>query len=250
MIHVLEYLFGIATVGVIFSILALGLNLRYGWTGNLDLAYFMFVALGAYTYGVFTLPPSHLPPPDGYILGLSQPFIVGLLAAAVVSGLLSLLVGVVALRNLRGDYFAIVTICTALIVYAVIGQLTPLFDGFTGLFGYAQPFNDIMQLDTATYPLFYLGLCSIFLVIVYFLVQRLYNSAFGRTLRATREDETAAAAFGRNVYRMKLKAYVISGMIAGLGGALLRMAHGLGSVNVVARGDSPPLRGCIRRRNC
>ena len=218
---IFQYLVSIATVGVIFSLLCLGLNMRYGWTGDLDLAYYMFGALGAYTYGVVTLPPAHLPPPDGYILGLSAPFVLGILAAMAVAGLGSLILGAIALRNLRGDYFAIVTIVTTLIVYATISQYTPLFDGFSGIFGFTLPFNTVLQLDVETYPLFYLGVSIFFLVMVYLFCERLFKSPFGRTMRAIREDDNAAMAFGRDVYRMKLKNYVISGMIAGLGGALL-----------------------------
>ena len=221
MIPILEYVISIATVGVIFSLLCLGLNLRYGWTGDLDLAYYLFGALGAYTYGVVTLPVAHLPPPDGYILGLGAPFVVGIVAAMLVGGIGSLLLGAIALRNLRGDYFRIVTVVTTLIVYATISQYTPLFDGFSGLFGYAQPFNGVLDLDTATYPLFYLGLSTVFLVAVYLFLERLFKSPFGRTLRSIREDDTAAAAFGRDVFKMKMKSYVMSGMIAALGGALL-----------------------------
>jgi branched-chain amino acid transport system permease protein len=218
---VFQYLVSIATVGVIFSLLCLGLNMRYGWSGDLDLAYYMFGALGAYTYGVVTLPPAHLPPPDGYILGLSAPFVVGIVAAMLVAGLGSLLLGAIALRNLRGDYFSIVTIVTTLIVYATISQYTPLFDGFSGIFGYSEPFNSVLGLDVETYPLFYLGVSAAFLVVVYLFCERLFKSPYGRTMRAIREDDKAAMAFGRDVYRMKLKNYVISGMIAALGGALL-----------------------------
>jgi ABC-type branched-subunit amino acid transport system permease subunit len=221
MVALIEYLISIATIGVIFSISALGLNLRYGWTGDLDLAYYLFIAIGAYTYSVLTLPPAHLPPPDGYILGLSLPFVVGVVGAMVVCGVCSLLLGLVALRRLRGDYFSIVTVATTLIMYAFFSQYVPLFNGFNGVFGLAQPFNGVLNLAPADYTLFYLGLCSAVLVILYVVIEMLYRSPFGRALRSVREDEVAAAAFGRNVFSLKLKAYVIGGVIAGLAGSLL-----------------------------
>src|SRR4030081_2433859 len=196
---VFQYLVSIATVGVIFSLLCLGLNMRYGWSGDLDLAYYMFGALGAYTYGVVTLPPANLPPPDGYILGLSAPFVVGIVAAMLVAGLGSLLLGAIALRNLRGDYFSIVTIVTTLIVYATISQYTPLFDGFSGIFGFSEPFNSVLGLDVETYPPFYLGGGAWFLVLVSLFGERLFKSPYGRAMRAIREDDKAAMAFGRDV---------------------------------------------------
>lgn len=225
----IEYLVSIATVGVLYSLIALALNVRWGWAGELDLAIFAFVAIGAYTDAVMTLPPSQLPPPDGYILGLNLPWPVGVLGAMVVSGVLAAMVGAVALRKLRGDYFAITTVATAFIIAAVISQDTPLFNGFNGVYGLSEPFNSVLHLGGNAYPVFYLGLCVVALVIVYLVLERLRTSPFGRTLRAIRENETAAAAFARNVYVEKLKAYVIGGVVAGLAGSLL--AHFLSAFN-------------------
>lgn len=219
MTQVTQYLVNIATIGVIYSVLALGLNMRYGWTGNLDLSFYAFAAVGAYVEGVLSLPRETLPPPDAYILGLSLPWPAAVLGAMLVCGAGSLLLGAVALRTLRGDYFAILTIVTTLIVYATISQLTPLFDGYTGLFGIPQPLQSTFSIDA--YPLVFLAICSALLAGTYVAVELLYRSPFGRAVRATREDEVAAAAFGRNVFRIRLKAFVISGLLAGLGGALL-----------------------------
>ena len=214
-----QYLIGLASTGVILSIVTLALNVRWGWAGEFDIALFAFVAVGAYIYAVFTLPPNTLPAPSGYILGLKAPFLVGVIAAIVVTGLLSAAVGAVALRKLRDDYFGITTLAFALILALVIGQYTPLFDGYEGLFGMPQPLS--------TAPPFglnggnFLALSVVFLVLCLLVLQRLYNSPFGRAVRSVREDDTASAAFGRNVYVLKLKAYILGGCVAGLGGALL-----------------------------
>ena len=55
----------------------------------------------------------------------------------------------------------------------------------------------------------------------YLILRRLHDSPFGRALRAARDHEAAAQAFGHDVFKLKLKAFVIGGMVAGLGGALL-----------------------------
>lgn len=214
-----QYLIGLATTGVIFAVIALALNVRWGWAGEFDIALFAFVAIGAYVYSVITLSPSTLPPPGGYILGLNGPFIVGVIAAIVVSGLLSAVAGAVALRKLRDDYFGITTLAIALILALVIGQYTPLFDGYEGLYGMPQPFGNLLPFgpDGGNYLL----TCIVALAIAYFVLERLARSPFGRTVRSVREDDTASAAFGRNVYLVKLKAYVLGGCVAGLGGALL-----------------------------
>jgi branched-chain amino acid transport system permease protein len=214
-----QYIIGLASTGVIFSIVALALNVRWGWAGEFDIALFAFVAIGAYVYSVFTLGPNTSPPPSGYILGLRAPFGVGVLAAMVVSGLISAVVGAIALRKLRDDYFGITTLAFALILALVIGQYTPLFDGYEGLFGMPQPFSTVQPFGPNGG--YYLAICIVALVLAYLVLQRLSRSPFGRAVRSVREDDTASAAFGRNVYLLKLKAYILGGCVAGLGGALL-----------------------------
>ena len=227
-----NYLVSIATQGVIFAIFVLGLNVRWGWEGDLDIAYYGFIAIGAYIDAVITLPPASQRPPTEYILGLQWPFVVGALAAMLAGAVLSLLVGALALRKLRGDYFAITTLATALIMQAVISNDARIFAGYNGLYGLSQPFNSLLRLDAHVYPVFYLVFCLAVLIAVYLFLERLFWSPFGRALRSVREDETAAAAFGRNVYALKLTGYVLGGAIAGLGGALF--VHFLGAFNVSA----------------
>jgi branched-chain amino acid transport system permease protein len=229
---VISYIVSVLTVGAIFTIFSLALNVRWGWAGDLDLSIFGFVAIGAYTSAVFTVGPPHLPPPDHYILGLHLPFIVGALAAMGVCGVLAVVVGSVALRSLRGDYFAITTLATSLILYAVISQDTPLLDGYQGVFNIPQPFEKTLHLSPQTYDDFFFGMCLLIIAALYVVLQMLFKSPFGRALRAAREDEHAAAAFGRNVFLLKLKAFVIGGMMAGLGGALF--AHYLSVWNPYA----------------
>ena len=214
-----QYLIGLATTGVVLSIVALALNVRWGWAGEFDIALFAFVAIGAYIYAVITLPPNSLPPPSGYILGLSDPFLVGVVAAIVVSAAMAAVLGAIALRKLRDDYFGITTLAFALILSLIIGQYIPLFNGYAGLYAIPQPlqFDGSLGTDGG----YYLGICIIALVLTMWLLRRLFRSPFGRALRSVREDDVASQAFGRNVYALKLKAYILGGAIAGLGGALL-----------------------------
>jgi ABC-type branched-subunit amino acid transport system permease subunit len=197
----------------------MGLNVKWGWAGELDLAMFGYIAVGAYVYGVVVLPPSKLPPPDHYILGLRWPFLAGLVVAMIVVSLLSLVVGAVALRKLRGDYFGIVTVAFVLCLSIFISQYTPLFDGFPGLDTVPQPFEGTLKLGVEAYGIFFFGLTILFLGIAYFVLEMLAKSQFGRALRSVREDQTAAMAYGRNVYVLKLKAYVIGSAVAAMSGA-------------------------------
>src|SRR5438270_2492540 len=79
---------------------------------------------------------------------------------------------------------------------------------------------DALGLHFNSYQYFFLGFCLLILVIVYLLMARVSSSRFGLALRSLREDERAAAAFGRDIYRLKLKAYVLGAAFGGLAGGL------------------------------
>ena len=214
----IDYLVSILTEGSIFAIMALGLNIIWGWSGDFDLAYYGYVALGAYMTLVLTIGPPQ--DPATYILGQSLPFPVAVLLAVLCSMTLALVVGAIALRHLRGIYFSIVTLGAVYVLYIFAGQFVPLFNGYNGLSGLFDPMGDFFGLDFGSYPFFYLALCVVVLGLVLVLVTRLSGSRFGLALRSLREDERAAAAFGRDIYVMKLKAYVLGAGLGGLGGAL------------------------------
>ncbi|MHB8673002.1 MAG: branched-chain amino acid ABC transporter permease [Candidatus Limnocylindrales bacterium] len=216
----ITYIISALTIGAIFTIFSLALNVRWGWSGDLDLSLIAYVGIGAYVGAVVTAGPSPTTGQDQWILGLNAPFLVALVAAMAVCGGLSLAVGSVALRTLRGDHFAITTLGTTLIAYAVISQYRPLFNGFEGVYGVPQPFQSFLHLDPTLYAYFYFGLCVLAVLCTYVFLELLFRSPFGRALRAVREDEQAAAAFGRNVFWLKLRAYVIGGALAGAGGVL------------------------------
>lgn len=225
------YLVSALSLGAITAILVMGLNVRWGWSGDLDLAYYAFVALGAYTGSVLQLPPYHTQT-AGWILGLRLPFIVGLLGGTLVGAGASALVGAVALRKLRGEYLAITTVAFTFIAAAVLSQDKTLFNGFNGVYGLQMPFARNPALSPELDSVLVLVMLCVFVLFVYVVLEALFRSPFGRTLRIIREDQVAAAAFGRNVYRAKLKAYVIGGACAGLGGALL--AQWVGAFNPYA----------------
>jgi branched-chain amino acid transport system permease protein len=214
----IQYLVSILTEGAIFGIMALGLNIIWGWSGDFDLAYYGYVALGAYMTLVLTIgQPS---PPAEYILGLQLPYLVALLGAVVSSALMGLIVGLIALRHLRGIYFSIVTLGAVYVLYVMAGQYVPLFDGYNGLSGLFNPMGDALGLDFYSYPYFFLGFSLFMFILVFIFMARVSGSRFGLALRSLREDERAAAAFGRNIYQLKLKAYVLGAAFGGLAGGL------------------------------
>lgn len=213
-----QYIISILTEGAIFGIMALGLNVIWGWSGDFDLAYYGYVALGAYMSLVLTI--GRQPPPTEYILGWQLPYLAALLGSVISSALMGLIVGLIALRHLRGIYFSIVTLGAVYVLYVMAGQYVPLFNGYNGLYGLFNPMGDALGLDYNSYPFFFLGFCLLLFILTYAFMARVSRSRFGLALRTLREDERAAAAFGRDIYRLKLKAYVLGAAFGGLAGSL------------------------------
>jgi ABC-type branched-subunit amino acid transport system permease subunit len=216
-----QYLVSVATQAAILAILVMGVNVRWGYAGELDLGFYIYPAIGAYVYGVVVLPKANALANVTYVLGLNQSFIVGVLAAAVVGGLLSVAIGYVALRRLRASYFGIVTVSFTIIAYTFISQYKPLFNGYNGLYGLPQPFGGVWALSPSAFATFFLILCLVFMVAVYLVLELIRRSPFGLAVRAVREDEVASLAYGRNPFVLRLKAYVIGGVVGAIGGALL-----------------------------
>jgi len=212
------YLVTVLTEGAIFGIMALGLNVIWGWSGDFDLAYYGYVAVGAYMTLVLTIGAPT--PPAEYILGLQLPYPLAVVGAVVSSMAVGLVVGLIALRHLRGIYFSIVTLGAVYVMYVMAGQYVPLVDGYNGLSGLFDPMGDWFGLDYLSYQYFFLGLSLVCFVLVFLFTARISGSRFGMALRTLREDERAAAAFGRDIYRLKLKGYVLGAGLAGFGGAL------------------------------
>lgn len=199
-----------------------GLNLQLGVTGIINFAFIIFQAAGAYTAAVLTLGPAS---GNGgfqqYIGGASLPFPLPLLAAGLVGALLSLLVGAIALRRLRSDYLALVMLVVSQIAVNVVQNETGLVNGPAGLALVPQPLAAHLKLTPLAYQWFYVGLTAVICLIVYFFVQRITGSPLGRALRAIRDNEQGALACGKNVFALRMLAFLIGGAIAALSGAVL-----------------------------
>ena len=199
----------------VFAIIALGLNLQWGFTGLFNVGVAGFVATGAYTSALLTTPS-----------GFGWPVAAGLLAAAIVSGLMGLFVGAVALR-LRRDYLAITTFGIAVAIQVVANNATGLTGGPFGVQFIPKPMQTWLGTGLR-WNLAYLALSLTLLAFVYLTLEKLVNSPWGRVLRAIREEEHTASSVGKRVWAFRLQSFVIGAMLMGLGGALY--AHFLGFI--------------------
>ncbi len=205
---------GIDIIGV------LGLNLQFGVAGIINFAYIVFVAVGAYTAAVLTLGPDYPGNFQHYVFGAHVPFPLEIVAAGAVSGLLSLVVGAISLRRLRSDYQAMVMLVLSLIATLVATNATGLVNGPAGLATVPQPLFDVLGLPQLQYQWVYLGWVAFLTLVVFLFVRGITNSPLGRTLRAMRDNERAAAALGKGVTGLRLLIFVVGGVIAGISGAV------------------------------
>ena len=130
------------------------------------------------------------------------------------------IIGAIALRNLREIYFAVTTLGAVSALYLLVENYTPLFDGYNGVYGLINPGQTALNLTYNGYRIFFLVVVLVLLFLAYLLVQRLSRSPFGRMLRSVREDERAAAAYGRQVFWAKYRAYLFGAALAGVTGGL------------------------------
>lgn len=243
----LNYLASFSVMASIFAILSLGLNVQWGYTGLFNLGIAAFFALGAFTSALFTtaVPTGLLAAWSQQAFGLEMPFLVGVLAAAVVSGLIAFLIGIPTLR-LGGDYLAIVTLGIAEIIRLIFQNERWLANGPQPLSGIPRPLYCLVQDPTCSwlpgplkalfaslgprdYTYIYLVIVVFFVVLIYFLIERAIRSPWGRVLRAIREEEASTAMGGKDVFAFKMQSFVVSSMIMGIGGALY--AHYLVSID-------------------
>lgn len=197
-----------------------GLNLQYGVAGISSFAFIVFQAAGAYTASVLTLGPEQSTGFQHYIGGANLPFPLPVLAAGMVGGVLALLVGLVGIRRLRSDYQAMVMLVISLTATYLADNATHLVNGPAGLSLVPKPLFGGLGLSLIGYQWFYVGLAAAFCVVIYWFVRRFTESPLGRTMRAVRDNEQAAAALGKNVFGLRMTAFVAGGVIAGVSGAV------------------------------
>ncbi|MDE3130851.1 MAG: branched-chain amino acid ABC transporter permease, partial [Acidobacteriota bacterium] len=197
------------------------LNLQFGLGGVMNFAFILFQSIGAYITAVLTLPKADPSTFETYILGWHLPWPLPLLGATVAGGLLALVVGSFALRPSRRDFQATVMLVVSIIASTLVVTQQGWFNGASGLYSIPQPFAGGLNLRPTGYGWFFVGVTLGLCLVVYFFVDRVTSSPWGRRLRAMRENPEAVESLGTRVTGESLKLYVIGGAIAALSGGLL-----------------------------
>lgn len=201
------------SVVLILGIVALGLNLQWGYTGLFNAGIAGFYAIGAYTHAIITTPPR-----ADLIANMGLPWVVGIAGAMAVTALAAWIIGLATIR-LRGDYLAISTFGIAVTIQLVTLNFETLTGGSQGFTGIPRPLYGMFGSPFA-FNLFYFALLLAVVALVYWGLERILRSPWGRVLKAVREDETAAIALGKSAITFRLQSFVIGSTLMGLAGAL------------------------------
>jgi branched-chain amino acid transport system permease protein len=216
----LSFLVFFLTLAGIYAVMALGLNVQWGFSGQFNIGIAGFWAIGSYTAAILTTGPSTF-----HVGGFGVPFLLAALVAGALSALVALLIGLICV-NLRTDYLAIATIGIGEIIRLVLKNEQWLTNGVRGIPGIPRPFSDYGR---DLQQLLFLVTVLLIILIVYLALERANRAPWGRVQRAIRENEPATMAAGKNVLRFRLEAFVLGSAIMGVGGALY--AHFIGFIS-------------------
>jgi len=205
-----NYWLGVANLIGITLIAATGLNLLTGYCGQLSIGHAGFIAVGAYTAAVLTNR-------------FDQPFLMGLLCAGLMAGLIGIIFGLPSVR-VKGFYLAITTIAAQFIIIWVINHWS-ITGGFVGI---KVPYASIAGFEFRSETSQFFLIISIAALCTFF-AKNLTRTRVGRAFIAIRDNDLAAEVMGINLLYYKLLAFFIGCFMAGIAGALL--AHWIGFLN-------------------
>ncbi len=211
------YVERVVTLGAIYAIAAMSMNLINGFTGLFTLGQPGFMAIGAYVFALLSIDPE-IKGAQYYVTAISpviadlqiNPWL-AMLIGGIVATCAAFLIGFPVLQ-LKGDYLAIASLGFAEIIRLIITNWQSVTNGPTGL----KSIPKIMNAPRA----------FLILMVITILLLLLLNSPYGRAYKSLREDEVAANATGVNPFKFKMQAFMVSGFMAGISGAMLASVLG------------------------
>ena len=190
-------------------ILVVSLNLSNGFTGVFSLGHVGFMAIGAYTAAILTLPVTlkrvNLPDLPTWLAGVQMPFLPATLIGGVLAMLIALVVGL-SLMRLSGPYVAVATMGFLVIVQVILVNWDKMTRG-------ARTFAGVPSHTTLWWVWGWA-------IVTVYVVWRLVRSAYGRQMMAIRDNEIAAQSLGISVMRSRLLAFCVSAFLTAVAGSL------------------------------
>ena len=199
----MDYILHLSILICIYTILAQSLSLVAGYSGQISLAHAGFYGIGAYVTALLTV-------------NFAFPVLLTIPIALLISGIIGYIVSKVAVKTVD-DYYIIITLGIQVVIFSIMNNWQEVTRGPIGipripsfsLFGF--------QFDS---KISFLLLSAVFTGLVWFILQNLTKSPFGRVLRGLSEDEVYTKSIGKNVGNYKVISFVISGMLASIAGVL------------------------------
>lgn len=230
-----NYQVTIINLCAIYIILALSMNLINGFTGLFSLGHAGFMAIGAYTVAILTMPTAakemnfYMKPMMPALLNLNMPFVLALIMGGLMAALFGFLIGAPVLK-LTDDYLAIATLGFSEIIRVVIINLQSITNGSLGLKGIpklviSDKIADILGIGQRINLLWAWGIA----ILTVIFMKLLMKGSYGKAFKAIREDEIAARSMGINLFKHKVMSFTIGSFLAGVGGGLL--AASLGTID-------------------
>lgn len=200
----LEYIFSLIIITLIWTLLAQSYNLSFGLTGLFNLGHIIFYGIGAYTAAILN---------TRYGWG----FFTNIAMGAIVSGIFAAGFGILTLR-LSGHYLAVATLGAAMISTVIVTNWVGLTNGPLGIRGISEPilWGFTIQADSLSFVILMLGIVGF----CFFLLYKIFHSPFGRILRAIKDDEIAVQAIGKDSFKAKIWSLILSAAFAGVAGVL------------------------------
>ncbi len=220
---ILFYLATLIVYGAVDSMACLALNVQFGFAGLSNFGFIIFQAGGAYVAAILSMGNWHKS--NGgfqqYVLGWHLVWPLPWIGAALFGGLLAIPFTLLVGKRLRGDFAAVGLLVSAVLLNQLVNNFVPLFNGAAGISIVPAPFQGKWDPQGLGYQFAYGGVAVVLCVLVYFLLRRVTESPYGRSLRAMRDNDVVADALGKNVQVQRTSMLILGGMIAGLSGAIL-----------------------------
>jgi branched-chain amino acid transport system permease protein len=217
------YLATLIVYGAVDSMACLALNVQFGFAGLSNFGFIIFQAGGAYVAAILSMG-SWQKSNGGfqqYVLGWHLVWPLPWIGAALFGGLLALPFVFLVGKRLRGDFAAVGLLVSAVLLNQLVNNFVPLFNGAAGISIVPAPFQGKWDPQGLGYQFAYGAVAVVLCVLVYFLLRRVTESPYGRSLRAMRDNDVVADALGKNVRVQRTSMLILGGMIAGLSGAIL-----------------------------
>ncbi len=227
------YLTTILVYGAVDAMACMALNVEFGFAGISNFGFIIFQSAGAYTAAILSMPraASSNGGFQQYVLGWNLAWPLPWIGAAIVGGLLALPFVFLVGKRLRGDFAAVGLLVSAVLLNVLVKDYVPFLNGSAGISIVPAPLQSFWNPQGLAYQFAYGGVAIVLAIGVYFLIRRVTESPYGRSLRAMRDNDIVADSLGKDLRLQRTSMLVLGGAIAALSGAIL-----VGFINLWAPG--------------